>query len=51
MRRIAEFIGIELTEEEIQQVASENTFANKKKSSGKYHPIYNKGMCNPKNSS
>jgi len=43
VRRIAQFIGIELTEEEVKQVVFENTFANKKKSSGKYHPIYNKG--------
>ena len=44
MRHIAEFIGVQLTDDEVKVVVSENTFANKKKSAGKYHPIYNKGM-------
>ena len=44
MRRVAEFIGIQPTDEEVKVVVSENTFANKKKSAGKYHPIYHKGM-------
>ena len=43
MRCIAEFIGVQLTDEEVKVVVSENTFANKKRSAGKYHPIYNKG--------
>ena len=44
MRRISEFIGVQLTDDEVKVVVSENTFVNKKKSAGKYHPIYNKGM-------
>ena len=42
MRRISEFIGVQLTDDEVKVVVSENTFAKKKKSAGKYHPIYNK---------
>jgi len=47
VRRIAEFLGVELTEEQIREqirkVTEANVFENKKKEAGRGHVIYRQG--------
>jgi len=43
VRRIAEFLGVELTEEQIRKVTEANVFENKKKEAGRGHVIYRQG--------
>ena len=43
MKKIAEFLNIKLTQEQIDRVVTANTFENKKKDMGYNHPIYRKG--------
>ncbi|KAF6021212.1 SULT6B1 [Bugula neritina] len=43
VKKIAEFLGVELTEEQIHKVTEANVFENKKKEVGKGHAIYRSG--------
>jgi len=43
VKKIAEFLGVELTEEQIRKVTEANVFENKKKEVGKGHAIYRSG--------
>jgi len=43
VKKIAEFLNISLTEEQIQRITKANTFKNKKKEQGKGNFIYRSG--------
>jgi len=43
VKKIAEFLDISLTEEQIQRITKANTFENKKKEQGKGNIIYRSG--------
>ncbi|XP_067930179.1 amine sulfotransferase-like [Watersipora subatra] len=44
VRRLAKFIDIELSQEQIDRVVYDNTFKNKKKEKGDYHAMYRRGQ-------
>ena len=43
VRKVAKFLNLELTQEQIDRVVTANTFENKKKEMGSNHPVYRKG--------
>ncbi|KAF6024647.1 SULT6B1 [Bugula neritina] len=43
VRKIAEFLGVDLTEEQIRKVTEANTFESKKKEVGRGHAVYRSG--------